>query len=171
MNPAVYERFRREKDQFFRTSPHSPLLPTQKKVFAGLNYFPPNEALALEIQAEEFPQKDSIQMQTSTGDLRTYQRWGKLIFGINNEPVELTLYYSPEHGHFFLPFMDVTSGSETYGAGRYLDPEPLGDGVFRVDFNLAYSPYCAYNENYSCPIPPAENRLKVRIEAGEKNIT
>ncbi len=165
----VYERFRRDKDEFFRTSPHSPLLPEQKQNFAGLNYFPPDENLALEIQAEEFPEKQEIQMPTSTGDLRTFQRWGKLAFEVNDEPVELTLYFSPQQGYFFLPFMDATSGKESYGAGRYLDPESLGDGLFRVDFNLAYSPYCAYNDHYSCPIPPAENRLKVRIEAGEKN--
>jgi hypothetical protein len=71
-------------------------------------------------------------------------------------------------GGYFLPFMDATSGDETYGAGRYLEIEPLPGGKLLVDFNMAYNPYCAYNEYWSCPIPPKENRLSVPIEAGEK---
>jgi uncharacterized protein (DUF1684 family) len=68
----------------------------------------------------------------------------------------------------FLPFADALAGVETYGAGRYLEPEPVGDGQFVVDFNLAYNPYCAYNDDWSCPITPRENRLTVPIRAGEK---
>ena len=79
---------------------------------------------------------------------------------------ELTIYQS-EHG-YFLPFVDSLAGKETYPAGRYLDPEALPGNRFLVDFNLAYNPYCAYNEMWSCPITPAENRLKVPIRAGEK---
>ena len=75
---------------------------------------------------------------------------------------------SNEHG-YFLPFVDSQAGPVTYGAGRYLEPERLEDGKFLVDFNLAYNPYCAYNELYSCPLPPAENRISVPIAAGEKN--
>ncbi len=75
--------------------------------------------------------------------------------------------YRNEHG-FFLPFADALAGDETYGAGRYLEPEPAGDDRLLIDFNLAYNPYCAYNPNWSCPITPAENRLKVAIRAGEK---
>jgi uncharacterized protein (DUF1684 family) len=109
-------------------------------------------------------------MQTSTGDVRSYLRWGRVHFSVDDQPAELTLFYSPESGYFFLPFMDATSGQETYGAGRYLEPHMVDETRVQIDFNLAYSPFCAYNENYSCPIPPAENRLKVRIEAGEKNL-
>ena len=67
-----------------------------------------------------------------------------------------------------MPFVDATSGTETYGAGRYLELEALEDGTFLADFNLAYNPYCAYSEDYSCPIPPAENRISVPVRAGEK---
>lgn len=169
MSNNAYQRLRHQKDDFFRAHPQSPLLPEQRKGFQGLNYFPPNEALSFEIEAEEFETKPEIEMQTSTGDLRTYVKWGKIIFEVNDESAELTLFYSPTNDYFFLPFMDATSGQETYGAGRYLDPENVEGNRFHIDFNLAYSPYCAYNDRYSCPIPPAENRLKVRIEAGEKN--
>ncbi|MDA1330355.1 MAG: DUF1684 domain-containing protein [Chloroflexi bacterium] len=106
-------------------------------------------------------------MQTSTGDVRSYTRYGRFSIAVDGQEAELTLYSSP-HG-YFLPFVDANAGKETYGAGRYLDPEPLPDGKFLIDFNLGYNPYCVYNENYSCPLPPAENRVAVAIEAGEKN--
>ena len=80
--------------------------------------------------------------------------------------VTLTLYHN-ENG-YFLPFADSQAGIETYGAGRYLEPKRLPDGRFASDFNLAYNPYCAYNDRWSCPITPAENRIKVPIRAGEK---
>jgi uncharacterized protein (DUF1684 family) len=83
-------------------------------------------------------------------------------------------HYAPGHeGHeilpsVFVPFVDATSGAETYGAGRYLDIEPEDDGTYSLDFNLAYHPSCVYDVRFSCPLTPAENRLPVRIEAGER---
>ncbi len=160
------EEFRQEKDAFFRSHPQSPLMPEQKREFKGLSYFPENPALRLEVKVVEFNPKETVQMQTSTGNEQTYQKYGKFKFVVDGQEAELTLYAGP-HG-FFLPFADALAGSETYGAGRYLEPEPLGGGKFRVDFNLAYNPYCAYNEMWSCPLTPRENRLKVPIRAGEK---
>jgi len=160
------EEFRREKDAFFKSHPQSPLAPEQKRAFKGLSYFPENPALRLEVTVEEFNPKETVKMQTSTGDVQTYQKYGRFKFTVDGQEAELTVY-SSQHG-FFLPFVDSLAGAETYGAGRYLEPEPLGRGKFRVDFNLAYNPYCAYNEMWSCPIPPRENRLKVPIRAGEK---
>ena len=81
---------------------------------------------------------------------------------------QLAIYKGKEQEDLFLPFRDATSGNETYGAGRYLEPEELSTGEIVVDFNLAYNPFCAYSENYSCPLPPFENHLKVPIRAGEK---
>ncbi len=160
------EEFRKEKDEFFAQHPQSPLTREQRKAFNGLNYFPEDESLRLEVQVEEFPQKDPIQMQTTTGDVQEYLRYGRFRFEVDGQAVELTLYQS-QHG-FFLPFVDSLAGGETYPAGRYLDPDPLPGNHFLVDFNLAYNPYCAYNEMWSCPITPFENRLKVPIRAGEK---
>lgn len=136
------EKFRQEKDAFFRSDPHSPLEPAQKKNFKGLNYFPENPALRLEVTVEEFPDKKTVGMQTSTGDVQMYQRYGKFKFSVEGQEAELTLY-SNEHG-FFVPFVDALAGRETYGAGRYVEPEPLDDGKLLVDFNRAYNPYCAY---------------------------
>ncbi len=160
------EEFRKEKDEFFAHHPQSPLTRDQRKAFNGLNYFPEDESLRLEVQVEEFSQKDPIQMQTTTGDVQEYVRYGRFRFEVGGQPAELTLYQS-QHG-FFLPFVDSLAGSETYPAGRYLDPDPLPGNRFLVDFNLAYNPYCAYNEMWSCPITPFENRIKVPIRAGEK---
>jgi uncharacterized protein (DUF1684 family) len=87
---------------------------------------------------------------------------------VGDEQASLTVYAAVGGGGFFLPFMDATNGQGTYEAGRYLEIDPRPDGSFEVDFNLAYNPYCAYNEHWSCPIPPKENRLSVPIEAGEK---
>jgi uncharacterized protein (DUF1684 family) len=161
------EDFRKLKDDFFAHDPQSPLTAGQKRTFKGLNYFDANPDLRLEVQVEEFSDKITVQMQTSTDDVQEYQRFGRFHFMIQSQPAELTIYFSG--GSYFLPFVDSLAGKETYPAGRYLEPEPLGDGHFLVDFNLAYNPYCAYNERWSCPLTPFENRLKVPIRAGEKN--
>ena len=160
------DEFRQEKDAFFGSHPQSPLTREQKRGFKGLSYFPEDPALRLEVTVEEFNPKETVTIQTSTGDTQTYQKHGKFRFTVEGQTAELTLY-SGEHG-FFLPFVDSLAGTETYGAGRYLEPEPAGGGKFLVDFNLTYNPYCAYNENYSCPLTPRENRLKAPIRAGEK---
>jgi len=158
--------YRAEKDEFFGRHPQSPLLPEQRQDFQGLNYFPENEALRLEVQVEPLKDHEPMQMQTSTGGVQTYTRYGRFKFQVDGRDAELTIYEN-EHG-FFLPFVDSLAGKETYPAGRYLEPEELPGNRFLVDFNLAYNPYCAYNEIWSCPITPAENRVKVPIQAGEK---
>lgn len=164
---TTLDEFRREKDKFFSSSPDGPLTPEQQENFTGLSYFPENPQLRLEIEITPFPEQEQLTLPTSTGDIQTYTRYGRFSFEVDGKTADLTLFGSP-HG-YFLPFVDSQAGKETYGAGRYLDPEQLPNGKFLIDFNLAYNPYCAYNENWSCPIPPAENRLNVAIYAGEKN--
>jgi uncharacterized protein len=160
------EQMRSDKDAFFRTSPHSPLTPEQQRDFEGLRYFPEDPNLRMTLAVERFATPESIRMQTSTGDVQAYERFGRISFTVDGREASLTIYRN-EQG-YFLPFVDSLAGEETYGAGRYLEPEEQSGGTFLVDFNLAYNPYCAYNENWSCPITPAENRLKVPIRAGEK---
>jgi uncharacterized protein (DUF1684 family) len=135
------ETFRAEKDEFFGSHPQSPLTREQKKDFHGLKYFPENEALCLEVKVDEFPIKEHFEMQTSTGGVQTYEKYGKFHFMVDGIEAELIIYQS-EHG-FFLPFVDSLAGSETYPAGRYLEPESLPGGRFLVDFNVAYNPYFA----------------------------
>lgn len=160
------KEYRASKDEFFAHHPQSPLTVEQKQGFDGLDYFEENPDLQLEVQVEKFPEQEQVVIQTSTGQTQTYTRYGKFRFAVNGEQTELTLY-AGDHG-FFLPFADSLAGEETYPAGRYLEPEPLPGDRFRVDFNLAYNPYCAYNEMWSCPLTPPENRLPVPIRAGER---
>jgi uncharacterized protein (DUF1684 family) len=160
------EQFRKDKDDFFRNEPQSPLDEQQKREFAGLKYYPESLSLRLELKLEKKPQPEVVILPTSTGEAREYLHAGQIQFLVGGEQAILQVY-DDDYG-YFLPFVDATAPEETYGAGRYLEPHDLGDGLLQVDFNLAYNPYCAYNERWSCPLPPKENRLKVRIEAGEK---
>jgi uncharacterized protein (DUF1684 family) len=163
---ASLAEFRKMKNDFFAHDGQSPLTPSQKKNFKGLNYFPPNPTLDLEVTVEEFPEKQSIEMQTTTGDIQVYERYGKFKFNVDGQSAELTIYHS--NTGYFLPFVDSLARKDTYPAGRYLEPEELGNNRFRVDFNMAYNPYCAYNEYWSCPLTPFENHIKLPIRAGEK---
>lgn len=158
-------RFRHLKDEFLAHSDDSPLSPELRNEFQGLSYYPPNPNLALALPLEE-ADGSVITIQTTDGQTRTYRRAAKVRFTVDGQEAELTLFDTGQPG-YFLPFRDATSGSETYAAGRYLDLEPDEDGVVTIDFNYAYNPFCAYDDAYSCPIPPPENWLKVPIEAGE----
>ena len=164
---AGIEEERAMKDRFFRMDPHSPI--QDRLTFDGLDYYPPNPdyRYALTLQPAEPP--EPLTFQTNTGDEQLYHRIGTIAFEVEGQPATLAVYKSPDHGGLFLPFRDATSGSETYGAGRYLEPHDLGGGELIVDFNLAYNPFCAYSDEYSCPLPPFENHLRtIAIQAGEK---
>ena len=134
-----------------------------------IGLLPEQPALALVIEPE--PPDDPaelITLQTSTGESAEYHRAAVVRFEVEGEPASLTVFREQYSGQLFLPFADATSGTETYGAGRYLEVQPLDDGRLLIDFNYAYNPYCAYNDAWSCPLPPPENRLTVSIRAGER---
>jgi uncharacterized protein (DUF1684 family) len=160
--------FREAKDDFFRTDHQSPFDTIQLKTFSGLNYYPENPALRLTLFLEKVEKPEHMIMATSTGDEQEYYHVGQIRFVVEGNEAILQVYVSVEGGDYFIPFVDATAPAETYGAGRYLEPEDLGAGHLQVDFNLTYNPYCAYNDRWSCPIPPRANRIAVRIEAGEK---
>jgi len=157
---------RAQKDQFFKKDPRSPLSPQQQAMFGGLSYYLYNPKLDLVIEMIPFDEKRDVQIQTTTGDTRWYRRVGEVRFPVGGEEARLTIYQTPDD--YFLPFVDANAGKDTYPAGRYLEPEELEDGRLHLDFNQAYNPYCAYGDQWSCPLTPAENRLKVAILAGEK---
>lgn len=159
--------FRKAKDAFFKNDTQSPLSREQKKTFNGLRYFPENADLCFEVTLEKAASPQHIVLATSTGDQQEFWHIGQFHFTVRGEEAALQVYQSIRGGDFFIPFVDATAPKETYGAGRYLEPEELPEGRLRVDFNRAYSPYCAYNDQWSCPLPPRENRLAVRLEAGE----
>ena len=166
------DEFRAEKDRFFRHDPHSPLTRDARASFDGLSYFPPNDALAIRgpLEIDGIDREERIVMQTTTGGEQVYRRAGVVRFEVNGEPAQLTLFASDDSHDLFLPFRDATSGNESYGAGRYLEVDPPGaDDVVDVDLNYAYNPFCAYSLEWSCPIPPGENWLRVPILAGERS--
>jgi uncharacterized protein len=175
--PPSYEEavegFRAEKDDFFKANPQSPIPEDQRSDFSGLPYYPVNTALRFEdVRLEPYSgdEPTTFQIPTSDGQLRPANRAGVLRFDLDGSTRTLTAYtFAGGHSHsLFVPFLDATSGNETYGAGRYLDLEPEDDGSYALDFNLAYHPSCVYDPIYSCPLTPAENRLPMRVEAGER---
>jgi uncharacterized protein (DUF1684 family) len=165
---ASLESQRMEKDHFFKHGPYSPI--EDRTNFSGLDYYPPDPVYRYVLPLQKADQPELLTFQTSTGDEQTYNRLGTIEFEVAGETARLAVYKSTDHDGLFLPFRDATSGQETYGAGRYLEPHELGDGQLLVDFNLAYNPFCAYSVHYSCPLPPFENHLtRVAIRAGEKS--
>lgn len=167
---ATLDDFRRGKDALFATDPQSPLTPEQRASFRSLAYYPENPALVVTARLEPPDDEDEFTVPASTGDEATYRRAGVVRFTIDDHDVQLTLLTSPAQSSLFLPFRDATSGSETYPAGRYVEIHPSqgADHAVTVDFNLAYNPYYAYNDAWSCPLPPPENWLDVPVRAGER---
>ena len=163
---------RLEKDQFFlENSSESPVPVNQQDEFLPLNYFPVNPALRVPAAIRVADKQPIFEMPTSTGTLREMRQVGTLEFLLKGQTMTLGAFVDANQSALellFVPFSDLTTGTETYEAGRYLDIERTATGIYVVDFNEAYSPYCAYNATYECPYPPASNRLKVRIEAGER---
>jgi uncharacterized protein len=161
--------FRHRKDAFFVSS-QSPLPADVRQGFEGLNYFDFDVNFMYHLPLQPAQNFEHIMMETSSGVRKSYVRAGLLEFVVADQTVQLTAYTNPESDdpELFIPFRDATSGNQTYGSGRYLNPELSADGSVMLDFNLAYNPYCAYSDGWSCPIPPLENWLSVAIMAGEK---
>jgi uncharacterized protein (DUF1684 family) len=164
---------RGQKDTYFALHPQSPLLPVEREAFTGLAYYPSDPDYRFELELHEHTQKKPVQMTYTKGEAKAFLRWGEFRFTIGGEAQVLQVYTSSTHDlAFFVPFRDTTSGTETYGAGRYLDLKPERDltaeGKWILDFNQAYNPWCAYNAAYTCPFVPPENWLDVPIPAGEK---
>ncbi len=144
--------------------------------FEALDYYPVNLTFRVVAKVIRTPDEKPFLMPTTTERLPEYVKYGEAHFEIEGKKLKLNLYKStvpydnPEYiNYLFLPFTDLTSGDGSYGGGRYVDAWiPEGDSIV-IDFNKAYNPYCAYNSKYSCPIPPKENDLLVRIEAGVKD--
>lgn len=169
---------RAAKDHYFATDPGSPLSAAQRAAFSGLQYYPYDPSLVVRGTVRQPLDGAPFTVQTSTGEQQTYRRAAVLPFQVAGWDTAVTLLLRVAHGHagggFFVPFRDTTSGSETYGAGRYIDlgPEAVGaDGTVTIDFNEAYNPYCAYNDRWSCPLPPPDNWLQVPIRAGERTFS
>ena len=171
------EKFQTELNEEFKNPEESPLSKKERKKFEGHNFFPINEKYQVSAEFVKADNPGTFQMKTTTNRLATYDRYGYAKFTLNGIEYKLTIYQSHRlreteeyKDYLFLPFTDLTNGEETYGGGRYIDLSIPGGNQIIIDFNKAYSPSCAYNYSYSCPIPPAENNLEIRVEAGVKNL-
>jgi len=138
--------------------------------FLPLAYFPIEQDYAVPAVLKPSNDPTIIEMPTSTGTQRKMRRAGSLEFTLKGQPLKLTALneVGQDPSHLFVPFSDLTSGTETYAAGRFMDLRRNGTGIYEVDFNRAYIPYCYYSPTYECPYPPAENRLQIPIRAGER---
>ena len=161
---------RAQKDEFLRKS-EDIILPPDRDKFLPLAYFPIDEIYAVPAQLEPSEDRPRMQVPTSTGKLREMERVGFLRFTLKGQPLKLSALVdagTTRIERLSVLFSDLTSGTETYQAGRYMDLDPTPTGIYVIDFNLAYHPYCYYNPEYDCPYPPPENRLKVPVRAGER---
>ena len=168
------QEFQDELNEFYKDPQTSPLKKKAKK-FKGLPFFKIDTNLRVEAKFVRSLNALPFQMKTTTSRLPVYEKYGEATFVIDGEEMMLTIYQGHDtrvkeeyKDHLFLPFTDRTNGEESYGGGRFIDLTiPEGDSIL-IDFNKAYNPYCAYNHDYSCPIPPKENDLDIRIAAGVK---
>ncbi|XVH32098.1 DUF1684 domain-containing protein [Haloferacaceae archaeon DSL9] len=164
---------RREKDEFFETHPQSPIPPAKRDDFGGLSYFAPDPEYRVTATVTARDDPEPIELETTAGPNVRYVRLARFAFEIDGGR-ELAAYrHTTDDGKtLFVPFRDKTTGQQTYRRGRYMELEAQrgpedGDEIV-LDFNLAYNPFCAYSETFSCPLPPEENWLDVEIRAGER---
>jgi uncharacterized protein (DUF1684 family) len=168
---AQLRRARAQKDAAFRTAATSPIPAAQRAAFGGLRYFKPDAAYRVVARLTRAAMLAPLPLALTGGAADAYVRWGTAEFELGGQPQKLVLLQKQgETKELFLPFTDPTNGQQTYGGGRYLDlPVPAPEAPeITLDFNAAYSPFCAYNHDYSCPKPPADNRLTVPALAGEQ---
>ncbi len=164
---------RSEKDRSFRESQDSPLTPERKGAFTGLSYFAVDESYRVPASLVAAPAdaRAIVKMPTSTGQMRDMVRVGRLAFTLKGQALQLSAFVEAGQSlvdRLFVPFSDLTTGRETYAGGRYLDLTRSPSGIYDLDFNRAYHPYCLYNPTYDCPYPPPENRLPVAVRSGER---
>ncbi|PWK22150.1 hypothetical protein LV89_03535 [Arcicella aurantiaca] len=164
---TTIQDLRKQKDDFLKTDKESPI--KEKATFSGLKYFEINPNFKVIGTLDKFASDQTINISMTDGSAEEYEAYGNVSFEIEGKKYSLKIFKTPE-GNLFLPFKDLTSNKETYGAGRYLDfgVNDVKNNQIEIDFNKAYQPYCAYNETYTCPITPAENFLNLALKVGER---
>ena len=164
---TTIQRLRNDKDSYLKKDTASPI--ENKVKFTGLKYFDINPNLKVVGKIDRVSSGQTINISMTGGEVEEYEAYGNVKFEIEGVQCALKIFKTPE-GNLFLPFKDLTSNKETYGAGRYLDfgVNEVNGNQIKIDFNKAYHPYCAYNQSFTCPVPPAENSLNVSVKAGER---
>ncbi|MBD1386140.1 DUF1684 domain-containing protein [Mucilaginibacter rigui] len=171
------ETYRKQYQADFLTDKNSPLKEADLK---NLRFYDPDSTYRITADVEVLPTEPSFMIPTFNGAKQEYVRYGRVKFVLNGKLLHLTIYSNtllakrPGFADYlFMPFTDQTNGKETYGGGRYLDLKTtdIKNGHLEIDFNKAYNPYCAYSAGYQCPMPPQENDLALKVQAGEKQYT
>lgn len=145
------------------------------KKFRKLDFFPIDSTYRVHANFKLDENPRFFEMQTTTSRKPLYATYGTATFTLNGKEVQIHIYQCKDksspafYNALFIPFRDKTSGIESYAGGRYIEPSKPKNGKITIDFNRAYNPYCVYNVNRSCPIPPKENTLPIAIKAGIKN--
>jgi uncharacterized protein (DUF1684 family) len=171
------EEFQKETNEQYADTSNSPLLKKDLIDFKGLPFYKIDSQYIVTAKIKRIDKTKPFKMKTTTDRRPKYVVYAIATFKIKGKSHQLNIYKSygiskPEYeDYLFLPFTDETSGNDTYGGGRFIDLRMTKGNEMVIDFNQAYNPYCAYNHNYSCPIPPKDNHLKVRIEAGVKYVS
>jgi len=166
------EAERERQFKYLKFNLESPLTEPQKKELDQLSFYPVDEAYKVKARLEAIEVKKMVQIPLTDGSVEKYVRHSFAVFDLNGQEVKLLLLQAADEGdkrNFFLAYADQTSGEVTYGGGRYLNLRQDGQRSITIDFNLSYNPYCAYNPEFACPIPPRENILEISIPVGEKN--
>ncbi len=175
------ESFQAEMNSSYKNAKESPLEEKERKKFQSLPFFKIDSAYKVEADFVRTTDGQPFEMQTTTDRKPIYQKFGEVSFELHGKRHTLNVYQSQDlkqkeeyKNYLFLPFTDLSNGQESYYGGRYIDLEiPERETAdtqeltkITIDFNKAYNPYCAYNKKYSCPIPPKENHLEVKVLAG-----
>lgn len=168
-------RFRAAKDELFRSHPQSPIPASERATLRGLPYWPYDPELRVTAAFEPRGIGSGQEVPCSGGGQMTLQRIGSVSFRLADGDHGLDVYWFADYaGGIFIPFRDATNGVETYGGGRYLWDSAKGadlgsaDDELILDFNYAYHPSCVYDDRWSCPLAPPDNRLGRPIRAGER---
>ena len=167
------EQFQYKMNVEFSDKKTTPLKNKDFKTFKQLSFFPVNSDFNIIAGFKRTPNEPIFEMQTTTERKPLYSQYGIATFTIDGKEFSLRIYQNqklvldPEYtDYLFIPFNDLTNGEGTYDGGRYIDLKTPKGNTIVIDFNMAYNPYCAYNDKYSCPIPPRANDLAIKIKAG-----
>lgn len=167
--------FQKHLNSEFANPEESPLTSEDIVKFEALEFFEIDTTFVIEAEFVRTPYESAFSMPTTTDRMPIYVKYGEAYFELEGQSFKLNIYQNqelitkPEYvDYLFIPFTDDTNGETSYGGGRYLDLRIPTGKTITLDFNKAYNPYCAYNGEYSCPIPPSENNIAVAIEAGVK---
>ncbi len=175
---SAWEVFRVARNDLFKSHPQTPLTAGQRAQFSSLAYFPYDPAWRVVATLDREVERETLAVELPAEGLFHYTRVARVRFKVEGREAVLDLFWIEGYGGgLFLPFRDATNGVQTYGGGRYLydaikgadlGSSADGTGQLLLDFNYAYNPSCAYNEQWVCPLAPVENWLSFPVEAGEK---